>query len=79
MPELTTIRFGLDACSYKLNGDSSKLKMEGEGERVASRIELPKLSEFIMKTGESDGSPYPAQTVSAGALLMERLINRHPV
>ena len=34
MPELTTIRFGLDACSYKLNGDSSKLKMEGEGERV---------------------------------------------
>ena len=79
IPELTTIRFGLDACSYKLNSDSSKLKMEGEGERVASRIELPKLSEFIMKTGVSDDSPYPAQTVIAGALLMERLINRHPV
>lgn len=79
MPELTTIRLGLGACSYKLNSFPSKLKMEGEGERVASRIELPKLSEFIMKTGESDGSPYPAQTVIAGALLMERLINRHPV
>ena len=79
MPELTTIRLGLEACSYKLTSVPSKLKMEGEGERVASRIELPKLSEFIMKTGESDGSPYPAQTVIAGALLMERLINRHPV
>ena len=79
MPELTTIRFGLEACSYKLTSVPSKLKMEGEGERVASRIELPKLSEFIMKTGVSDDSPYPAQTVIGGALLMERLINRHPV
>ena len=53
--------------------------MKGEGERVASRIELPRLSEFIMKTGESDSSPYPAQTVIAGALLMERLMDRDPV
>lgn len=78
MPELTTIRLGLGACSYKLNSVPSKLKMEGEGERVASRIELPKLSEFIMKT-ESDDSSYPAQTVIAGALLMERLMDRDPV
>lgn len=79
MPELTTIRLGLGACSYKLNSFPSKLKMKGEGERVASRVALPKLSEFIMKTGESDDSSYPSQTVIAGALLMERLINRHPV
>lgn len=79
MPELTTIRLGLDACSYKLNSDSPKLKMEGEGERVTSRIVLPKLSEFVTKTGESDSSPYPAQTVIASALLMERMIDRHPV
>lgn len=79
MPELTTIRLGLNACSYKLNSFSSKLKMESESERVASRVALPKLSEFIMKTGVSDDSSYPAQTVIAGALLMERLMDRDPV
>lgn len=79
MPELTTIRFGLDACSYKLNSVSSKLKMESEGERVTSQVALPKLSEFVMKTGESDGSSYPSQTMIAGALLMERLMDRDPV
>ncbi len=78
MPELTTIRLGLGACSYKLNSFPSKLKMKGEGERVASRVALPKLSEFIMKT-ESDDSSYPSQTVIAGALLMERLMDRDPV
>ena len=78
MPELTTIRLGLGACSYKLNSFPSKLKMESESERVASRVALPKLSEFIMKT-ESDNSSYPAQTVIASALLMERLMDRDPV
>ena len=78
IPELTTIRLGLGACSYKLNSVPSKLKMESESERVASPIALPKLSEFIMKT-ESDDSSYPSQTVIAGALLMERLMDRDPV
>lgn len=79
MPELTTIRLGLGACSYKLNSFPSKLKMKGGGERVASRVALPKLSEFIMKTGESDDSSYPSQTVIAGALLVKRMIDRYSV
>ena len=78
MPELTTIRLGLGACSYKLNSFPSKLKMESESERVASQVALPKLSEFIMKT-ESDDSSYPAQTVIAGALLVKRMIDRYSV
>ena len=77
LPELTSIRLGEDAFSFKDGDDSSELIMRSGGDEMKWWIDLPKLTTLTTEGEDSDTFECPRSITLESTSYPSTLTNRH--